>query len=90
MTDKEDEWGFGYSIRKEYWGKGYATEIVKTIIKCGQSLGIKDFISDCALENVASGRVLEKCGMHKAHKSSFKQPKLNIVYKSQVYKLHIK
>ena len=34
-TDRDDEWGFGYSIKEEFWGKGYATEIVKTIIKFG-------------------------------------------------------
>ncbi len=88
-TDKKDEWGFGYSIKQECWGKGYAPEIVKAVIKFGYSLGIADFISDCAIENSASGRVLEKCGMHIDHKSSFKQPKTNIVYESHVYKLHI-
>ena len=88
-TSKEDEWGFGYSIKQEFWGKGYATEIVKAIIRFGQSLEIKDFISDCAIENVASGRVLEKCGMNKDHIGSFRQPKLDIIYKSQVYKLHV-
>lgn len=88
-TSKEDEWGFGYSIKQEYWGKGYATELVKSIIKFGNSIGITDFVASCAIENTASGRVLEKCGMHKDHKSSFKNPKLNIVYESQVYKLHL-
>lgn len=88
-TNKKGEWGFGYSIKQECWGKGYATEIVKSVIKFGYSLGIKDFISDCAAENSASGRVLEKAGMHLDHESSFKQPKMNIVYKSHVYKLHI-
>lgn len=88
-TNKEDEWGFGYSIKQAYWGKGYATEIVKAVIEFGQSVGIRDFISDCAIENIASGKVLEKCGLTKGHISSFKQPKLNIVYESQVYKLHV-
>lgn len=88
-TNKKDEWGFGYSIKQKYWGKGYATEIVKAIIAFGYSLGITDFISDCAIENAASGKVLEKCGMHIDHKSSFKQPKTNIVYESHVYKLHV-
>ncbi|MGG7057838.1 GNAT family N-acetyltransferase [Clostridium nigeriense] len=88
-TNRKDEWGFGYSIKQGFWGKGYATEIVKSVIKFGYSLGIKDFISDCAIENAASGRVLEKCGMHIDHKSSFKQPKINIIYESHVYKLHI-
>lgn len=88
-TDEKYEWGFGYSIDQEYWGKGYATEIVKAIIEYGNSVGIKDFIASHAIENPGSGRVMEKSGMHKDHKSSFKQPKLDIIYESQVYKLHI-
>lgn len=88
-TDKKHEWGFGYSINKGYWGIGYATEIVKMIIEFGHSMGITDFVASCAIKNVASGRVMEKAGMQKDHKSSFKQSKLNIVYESQVYKLHM-
>ena len=88
-TNRNDEWGFGYSIKIEYWGMGYATEVVKSIINLGNDLGVKYFISECATENLASGNVLEKCGMHLEGKSTFKQPKLNIIYESNVYKLHI-
>ncbi|MBU5424961.1 GNAT family N-acetyltransferase [Tissierella pigra] len=88
-TDRNDEWGFGYSIRQEHWNKGYATEIVKSVIEFGYSSGIKDFIASCAIENTASGKVMEKCGMYIDHKGSFRQPKLDIVYESNVYKLHI-
>jgi ribosomal-protein-alanine N-acetyltransferase len=88
-TDRSDEWGFGYNIRKEFWGKGFATEIVNAVISHGRSLGVKDFTSDCATENTASAKVMEKCGMKFSHKSSFKQPIANIVYESSVYKLHI-
>ena len=87
--NNKNEWGFGYSINQQYWGKGYATEIVKAVIEFGCSLGATDFISECAIENVASGRVMEKCGMHIDHTSSFKQPKENIVYESYVYTVHI-
>lgn len=87
--NNKDELGFGYSINQQYWGKGYATEIVKAIIKFGCGLGFKDFTSECAIENGASGRVMEKCGMHIDHTSSFKQPEKNIVYESHVYTLHI-
>lgn len=88
-TSRDNEWGFGYSIKQRSWGNGYATEAVNTVIKYGRSLGINNFIASCAIENVASSRVLEKCGMHVDHKSSFKQPKLNKVYESNIYKLHI-
>lgn len=87
-TSGDAEWGFGYSISKPYWGKGYATEIVQTIIDFGMSLGIMNYASSCAEENVASARVLEKCGMTLAYKSSFLQPSLNIEYISSVYKLN--
>jgi RimJ/RimL family protein N-acetyltransferase len=30
--EKTSEWEFGYHFLKEYWGKGYATEALKTII----------------------------------------------------------
>lgn len=88
-TDNKHEWGFGYSINKECWGRGYATEIVKTIIKFGHSIGITEFIASHAIENMASGRVMEKAGMHKYRKGSFKQPNLNVVYESQIYKLYL-
>ncbi len=88
-TKNQKEWGFGYSIKQEYWGKGFATEIVKSIIAFGRILGIKDFVSDFAVENIASSKVLEKSGMQFSHKSSFTQKGTNIVYESNVYKLHI-
>jgi len=88
-TNKNTEWGFGYSIKQEHWGQGFASEIVKTVIKLGCDLGIKEFQSDCAIENIASAKVLEKCGMYLDHKSTFRQPKLNVVYESYVYKLHL-
>ncbi len=88
-SNAPDEWGFGYSIHKDFWHKGFATEIVKAIMDYGYSLGIKDYISDCAEENEASARVMEKCGMQLASKSSFLQPKSNIEYTSLVYKVHL-
>lgn len=87
-TSNPNEWGFGYSIYKSFWGKGFATEIVQAIISYGQRMDIADFISDCAIENTASARVMEKCGMKVAYKSSFLQPKTNIEYVSCVYRYH--
>lgn len=87
QTKSKDEWGFGYSLAKPYWGKGYATEIVKSIIDYGREKGIHNFVSECAEENVASKRVLEKCGMHQTSKSKFLQPTLNIEYVSLIFRL---
>ena len=69
--------------------KGYATEIVKSIIAFGRILGIKDFVSSCATENIASAKVMEKSGMKFDHISSFTQKGTNIVFEDKVYTLHI-
>ena len=51
----------GYELARQYWGKGYATEAVKTVT--GYLLSRFDCcFADCFVENVASARVIEKCG----------------------------
>lgn len=58
-------WGFGYNLRKDCWGKGYATEAAKAMIKFAhEKFGINHFTCSHAVENKASGRVIEKCGLH--------------------------
>lgn len=53
--------GLGFAFGREYWGKGYATEAVKTVT--GYLLSRFDCcFADCFVENVASARVIEKCG----------------------------
>ncbi|MEX0287668.1 MAG: GNAT family N-acetyltransferase [Flavobacteriaceae bacterium] len=53
-----------YSILPKFWGKGYATEAVKALLKfCFEGLGLHRIEAGCAIENLASIRVLEKVGM---------------------------
>lgn len=56
----------GYCYGSKYWGKGYATEALRMVIEyllteCGFYLVEADHISG----NPASGRVMQKAGMHK-------------------------
>ena len=53
-----------YKIQPTYWGKGYATEALKELLKFGFShLGLHRIEAGCAVENTSSVRVLEKVGM---------------------------
>lgn len=54
----------GYCLHKKYWGQGYATEILnKLLVWARKNISI-EYISACVdVNNVASARVLEKCGM---------------------------
>jgi ribosomal-protein-alanine N-acetyltransferase len=55
---------FGFLLDRKYWGKGYMSEAVQAIIKhCFDDLGLERLEATCDLENMASARVMEKCGM---------------------------
>lgn len=53
-----------YKMHKDAWGKGYATETLKSIIGyCFETLQLHRVEAGCAVENIASYKVMEKAGM---------------------------
>ena len=59
----EGTWEIGYHIAKNFTGKGYATEAVKAFLPAmAKKFNIKEVYGICLAENLASVRVLEKCG----------------------------
>ncbi len=58
------EFEIAYSLKPEYWGMGYGTEMAKQIKQYGIQAGIsKTFISIIDKQNIRSIRVAEKNGM---------------------------
>ena len=54
----------GYSLHPDYWGRGYATEAAKATVEFGFSeLDLHQIEAYFVLENTASRRVMEHCGM---------------------------
>jgi ribosomal-protein-alanine N-acetyltransferase len=54
----------GYWIGLPYWGRGYATEAARAIVKHGfEKLGLHRMYAMHFTRNPASGRVLQKIGM---------------------------
>ena len=61
---EEDEIDLGYRFKKEYWGKGYATEAAFASIKYGfEKLNLRRIVGRADPENLGSVAVLEKCNM---------------------------
>jgi RimJ/RimL family protein N-acetyltransferase len=59
-----DEVGLGYRLRKSAWGKGYATEASRALIRKGfTELGVQRVVASTYQDNVGSRRVMEKAGM---------------------------
>ena len=54
----------GYLLSGEFWGKGYATEAARASVEFGKkNIGLKEIIGLTDPLNIASQRVLEKCGL---------------------------
>lgn len=54
----------GYAIGREFWGQGFATEAVQRLLDFGfNEMNLHRIEARCEPPNVASQRVLEKCGM---------------------------
>jgi RimJ/RimL family protein N-acetyltransferase len=54
----------GYRLRRSAWGKGYATEGSRALIRKGfTELGVQRVIAETMTVNLASRRVMEKAGL---------------------------
>ena len=54
----------GYRLRKSAWGKGYATEGSRALIRKGfTELGVERVVAETMTVNLGSRRVLEKSGL---------------------------
>jgi len=63
-----NEIDLGYRFKKNFWGNGYATEAAQACIKYGfATLNVGRIVGRALPANLASIRVLEKCGMEYLH-----------------------
>jgi RimJ/RimL family protein N-acetyltransferase len=63
FDDTQPEIEIGYHLHKKFWGRGYATELTKSLIQWGfQHLSINKIVSATYPDNIASQKVLKKSG----------------------------
>lgn len=59
-----NEIDLGYRFKKDFWGRGYATEAANASIKYGfNKLGLQRIVGRAEIDNICSWKVLENCGM---------------------------
>lgn len=81
---------FGYNFNKKYWGLGYATEAAKALISWAHEiLGAKDFCARHANQNLASGKVILKCGLHFVSYCQYKKIDGSEIFESSYYEMHL-
>lgn len=67
----EEGYEVGYHISREYTKKGYATEALKAFLQEMMPVKKLDKVHGiCVSENIASRRVMEKCGFKKEYEGA--------------------
>lgn len=64
LDASNEKTGFGYVLNRRYWGKGYMTEVLATMIDLSFNvLELNRIESTYYVGNEGSGIVMKKCGM---------------------------
>lgn len=64
INNKDENCEIGYCISKDFWNKGITTEAFSAVIKFAfKEVGFERITGRHHVDNVASGRVMEKCNL---------------------------
>lgn len=89
FENNNDNNDFGYALKKEYWNMGIITEASKRVIEELKINNIKYITATHDINNIASGEVMKKIGMHYQYSyEELWQPKnIKVVFK--MYQLNL-
>ena len=86
----DGSWEIGYNLRHDCWNQGYATEAAKAMIDFVHTQrGAKTFVAGHAVDNPASGRVMEKCGLTFRHCGEYSKKDGSETFPAKYYRLEL-
>jgi RimJ/RimL family protein N-acetyltransferase len=62
LNPEDGEAELGYWIAREHWGRGYAPEAARAVLRLARALGHRRIVASHFVDNPASARVLAKVG----------------------------
>jgi len=90
FSKKSNAYSIGYNMNKDYWDKGFTTEAAKAIIKWAyQELNAKEFVAIYANGNLASKKVIEKCGFKYVAPTRYEKADGSEIFESSRCSLHL-
>ena len=85
-----DAWELGYNLNRAYWGKGYATEASRALIRWAyETQGARDFTAAHATANGASGNVIRKCGFAHVRHGAYSRYDGSETFEAEFYRMHL-
>lgn len=86
FDEKENSCSFAYMLGKGFWGCGFGTESLKAVFAFAfEKMEMQKIVADHMSENIASGKVMQKTGMHYVTKHISKYEKCGVFYDADEY-----
>ena len=82
--DLENEWELGYCLKPEYWGYGYATEVINAFMRLAIEKGVTALFAEVAVDNAQSIKILEKNGFKVYRDSELTKGDGSMTFKSKI------
>ena len=87
---EREAYELGYNLNRAFWGKGYATEASRAMLQWAyQNLSAREFVANHANANVASGKVIKKCGFEFDHYGQYSRFDGSETFDASFYVLHV-
>lgn len=91
FSQKHEMFEIGYNLARDYWGNGYVTEAAKRIVEFArENLDVSQLFATHAVDNAASGRVLEKIGFIYQNEGMYSSFDGSRNFRSKEYRLDLK
>ena len=88
FCEEDSSCSFAYMLAEMHWGKGYGTEILKSVFSFAfREMGVKVIRADHFADNPASGRCMEKAGMKRFGVETGKYVKHGVAHDAVLYQL---
>ena len=85
-SQKYQMYEIGYNLARDCWGKGLATEAAKRIVEFAKDdLKIKQLFATHAIDNAASGKIIEKIGFTYQNEGTYSSFDESRVFQSKEY-----
>lgn len=79
----------GWRLAREHWGRGYATEAARQVLRFGfQEQGLAEIVSFTAAVNQPSQAVMARLGMHRDPDDDFVHPRIPSPHRLQPHVLY--
>ena len=90
FDEEQSSCSFAYMLGKEFWGCGFGTESLKAVFAFAfEKMEIQRIVADHMSDNIASGKVMQKAGMHYVRKQVSKYEKCGMYYDADEYMITI-